>query len=55
MDDRREKLERLRAEGIEPFPYAYSDRTEIARVREEFGALGPVSPSVTEELLASRR
>ena len=29
--------------------------TTLARVREEFRALGPVSPSVTEELLASRR
>ncbi len=27
----------------------------LARVREEFRALGPVSPGVTEELLASRR
>jgi hypothetical protein len=27
----------------------------LARVREEFRALGPVSPSVTEELLAARR
>ena len=27
----------------------------LARLREEFRALGSVSPSVTEELLASRR
>jgi hypothetical protein len=27
----------------------------IARLQEEFHALGPVSPSVTEELIASRR
>ena len=27
----------------------------LARLREEFRALGPVSPGVTEELLASRR
>ncbi len=27
----------------------------LARLREESRALGPVSPSVTEELLASRR
>ena len=27
----------------------------LARVREEFRAQGPVSPSVTEELLAARR
>jgi hypothetical protein len=27
----------------------------LARLREELRALGPVSPSVTEELIASRR
>ena len=34
MDDRREKLERLRADGIDPFPHDYDGRTEIAAVRE---------------------
>ena len=33
-DDRRAKLERLREAGIEPFPHAFPDRTEIAAVRE---------------------
>ncbi len=32
--ERREKLARLRDEGIEPFPYSFPDRVEIASVRE---------------------
>ena len=34
LADRRAKLERLREEGIEPYPHAFPDRTEIAAVRE---------------------
>ena len=32
--ERREKLERLRREGVEPFPHAFAGRTEIVEVRE---------------------
>jgi lysyl-tRNA synthetase, class II len=33
LAERREKLERLRQAGIEPFPHAYEGRTEIAEIR----------------------
>src|SRR6188472_3040834 len=36
---RREKLERLRADGIEPFPHAYPGVEPIAAVRAEHAAL----------------
>ncbi|MEX2108798.1 MAG: lysine--tRNA ligase [Solirubrobacterales bacterium] len=32
LRDRREKLERIRGEGIEPFPHDFADREEIAEV-----------------------
>jgi lysyl-tRNA synthetase class 2 len=41
LADRRAKLERLREEGIEPFPHGFADRTEIAAVRESHGTLEP--------------
>jgi lysyl-tRNA synthetase, class II len=31
--DRREKLERLREAGVDPFPHAFPDRTDVAAVR----------------------
>jgi len=31
--DRREKLERLRAEGVDPFPHEFADREDIGEVR----------------------
>ena len=34
LAERRAKLERLREAGIEPYPHAFPDRTEIAAVRE---------------------
>ena len=34
LAERRAKLERLREQGIEPYPHAFPDRTEIAAVRE---------------------
>jgi lysyl-tRNA synthetase, class II len=33
LRDRRQKLERLRAEGIDPFPHGFEEREEIAEVR----------------------
>ncbi len=34
LAERRAKLERLREAGVEPFPHAFPDRTEIAAIRE---------------------
>ncbi|HXV52356.1 MAG TPA: lysine--tRNA ligase [Solirubrobacterales bacterium] len=34
LTERRAKLERLREQGIEPFPHGYERRTEIAAIRE---------------------
>src|SRR4051794_18993437 len=41
MDDRREKLERLRADGVDPFPHAFPGVVPIADVRAAHGALEP--------------
>jgi len=38
-DDRREKLERLRADGVEPFPHAFEGVVPIADVRAAHGDL----------------
>src|SRR5438477_13109025 len=35
LAERRAKLDRLREAGVEPFPHAYPDRTELAAVRAE--------------------
>jgi lysyl-tRNA synthetase, class II len=37
--ERREKLARLRAAGVDPFPHEFDDRTEIAAVREAHDGL----------------
>src|SRR5262245_18075798 len=39
LAERRAKLERLREQGIEPFPHSFPDRTEIAAVRESHPSL----------------
>ena len=41
LAERRAKLERLREQGIEPFPHAFPDRTEIAAVRESHETSSP--------------
>jgi lysyl-tRNA synthetase class 2 len=41
VDDRRAKLERLRAQGIDPFPHEFDGVTPIARVHEEHDDLEP--------------
>jgi lysyl-tRNA synthetase, class II len=38
-DDRRQKLEQLRAQGVEPYPHAYPGVVATGRVREEHGGL----------------
>ena len=40
LAERRGKLERLRAEGIEPFPHEFDGRTDIAEVQEVHDGLG---------------
>ena len=40
LEDRREKLERLRAAGVDPFPHDFDGRTEIAEVRAAHEGLG---------------
>jgi lysyl-tRNA synthetase class 2 len=41
LAERRAKLERLRQAGIEPFPHAFPDRTEIAAAREAHEGIEP--------------
>jgi lysyl-tRNA synthetase class 2 len=41
LAERRAKLERLREEGIEPYPHGFPDRTEIAAVRESHEEIEP--------------
>jgi lysyl-tRNA synthetase class 2 len=41
VDDRRAKLERLRAQGIDPFPHEFDGVTPIARVHAEHDDLEP--------------
>jgi lysyl-tRNA synthetase class 2 len=38
-EDRRAKLERLRAQGVEPYPHSFGGVVPVARVREEQGGL----------------
>ena len=33
LAERREKLERLRAQGVDPFPHEFAEREEIGEVR----------------------
>jgi len=39
LAERREKLERLRADGVEPFPHQFEGRTEIGEVRARHEAI----------------
>src|ERR687891_71070 len=41
LADRREKLERLREGGVDPFPHSFEDRTDIADVRSAHEGLEP--------------
>ena len=59
LDDRRAKLERLRADGIEPYPHAYAGVVPIARVHRahdglEAGAETDASYRVAGRLAARR-
>src|SRR4051795_6373089 len=41
LEDRREKLERIRESGIEPFPHEFAGREDIAEVRAAHEGLAP--------------
>jgi lysyl-tRNA synthetase class 2 len=51
---RRRKLERLRADGVEPFPHAFAGVVPIAEVRAAHDALGPGEESGTRVRVAGR-
>jgi lysyl-tRNA synthetase, class II len=54
LADRRAKLERLREEGIEPFPHVFPDRTEIAAVRESHENIDPGEETSDRYRIAGR-
>jgi lysyl-tRNA synthetase class 2 len=54
LADRRAKLERLREQGIEPFPHVFPDRTEIAAVRESHQNLEPGDETSDRYRIAGR-
>jgi lysyl-tRNA synthetase, class II len=54
LADRRAKLERLREAGIEPFPHAFPDRTEIAAVREAHERIEPGEETTDRYRVAGR-
>ena len=41
LASRRQKLLRLRAQGVAPYPYSYSRTHTTHEVRSAFGSLGP--------------
>ena len=52
--ERRAKLERLREQGVEPFPHAFEARESIAAVRERHRDLNPGSESDSSHRIAGR-
>lgn len=54
LAERREKLERLREAGLEPFPHAFADRTEIAAVRSAHEGLEPGEETEARYRVAGR-
>jgi lysyl-tRNA synthetase, class II len=54
LAERRAKLERLRQDGVEPFPLSFHDRTEIADVLERHGGLEPGQEAEDTYRLAGR-
>jgi lysyl-tRNA synthetase class 2 len=54
LAERREKLERLRAEGIQPFPHSYPDREEIATVRAAHDRLADGQETDSQHRIAGR-
>jgi len=54
LRDRREKLERLRDAGIEPFPHEFSEREEIAEVRAAHEGLAAGAETESRHRVAGR-
>src|SRR5436190_7778020 len=54
LRERREKLEQLRAAGIEPYPPEYPDTTPVAEVLTRFESLEPGEESEDPFRLAGR-
>jgi lysyl-tRNA synthetase class 2 len=54
LAERREKLERLRRAGIEPFPHEFEGRTEIAEIRSAHEGLGAGAETEDRRRVAGR-
>jgi lysyl-tRNA synthetase, class II len=54
LRERREKLERLREAGVEPFPHSFPDREEIAEVRRAHEGLMAGSETESRHRVAGR-
>jgi lysyl-tRNA synthetase class 2 len=54
LRDRREKLERLRAAGIDPFPHEFADREDIGEVRAAHEGLAPGIETDSRHRVAGR-
>jgi lysyl-tRNA synthetase, class II len=54
LRDRREKLERLRDSGIDPFPHSFEEREEIAEVRAAHEGLAPGIETESRHRVAGR-
>jgi lysyl-tRNA synthetase class 2 len=54
QDDRRAKLERLRADGVEPFPHSFPAVVPISRVREQHPELPPGEETDSRYRVAGR-
>jgi lysyl-tRNA synthetase class 2 len=54
LEDRREKLERIRAAGIEPFPHEFSGREDIAEVRRAHQGLAAGMETDSRHRVAGR-
>ena len=52
--DRREKLERIREAGIDPFPHEFGDREDIAEVRAAHEGLAPGIETESRHRVAGR-
>ena len=54
LRDRREKLERLRDAGVEPFPHGFGEREDIAEVRAAHEGLAPGIETDSRHRVAGR-
>src|SRR6185295_19955361 len=54
LRDRREKLDRIREAGVEPFPHGFGEREEIAEVRAAHEGLAPGIETESRHRVAGR-